>query len=90
MLAAQEKQVFLSDSDEEKDGVKPTNSKKKKSKKSGLEPVIFSEIGPPQCLHSALEFLKQRKLSVHRSSSVLNNSNRALHLLSSSGVLHQK
>ncbi|XP_061374489.1 uncharacterized protein LOC133316723 [Gastrolobium bilobum] len=90
MLAAREKQVFLSDSDEEKDEMKPTASRKKKSKKSGFEPLILSEVGPPQCLQSALEFLKKRKLSVQRSSSVLNNSNQALRLLSRSGVLRRK
>ncbi|KAJ1415243.1 hypothetical protein SESBI_18197 [Sesbania bispinosa] len=90
MLAAREKHVYLSDTNEEKDEIKPTTSRKRKSKKSGLEPLILSEIGPPQCLHSALDFLKERKLSVQRSSSVLNNSNRALRLLSNSGVLSRK
>lgn len=55
-----------------------------------LEPLILSELGPPQCVHSALDFLKERKLSVRRSSSVLNNSNQALRLLSSSGVIRRK
>ncbi|MED6120595.1 hypothetical protein PIB30_022254 [Stylosanthes scabra] len=92
MLAAREKQVFLPDSDEEKEKAKtkPTASKKRKSKKSGLEPVILSELGPPQCLQGALEFLKKRKMSVARSSSALNNSNRAFRLLSKSGVILQK
>ncbi|TKY70522.1 hypothetical protein E2542_SST06812 [Spatholobus suberectus] len=90
MLAAREKQIFLSDINEEKDEIKPITSRKRKSRKSGLEPVILSEIGPPPCLHSALEFLKERKMSVQRSSSVLNNSNQALRLLSSSGVLRRK
>ncbi|XP_027359695.1 uncharacterized protein LOC113868386 [Abrus precatorius] len=90
MLAAREKVVFISDTNEEKNEVKATTSRKRKSKKTGLEPVILSEIGPPQCIHSAIEFLKQRKMSVQRSSAVLNNSNQALRLLSSSGVLHRK
>ncbi|KAF7809777.1 uncharacterized protein G2W53_036520 [Senna tora] len=95
MLAAREnRQVLLSDSDDEQAAVKPT-SKKKKSKKTGcvicsLEPVNLSEIGPPPCLQRSLEFLKKRKMEVSRSSSVLNNSNQALRLLSSSGVLGRK
>ncbi|KAI4327522.1 hypothetical protein L6164_019971 [Bauhinia variegata] len=89
MLAARDKQVFLSDSDDEKAEGKPT-SRKKKSKKSGLEPVILSEIGPPQCLQSSLEFLKKRKMGVSRSSAVLNNSNQALRLLSGSGVISRR
>lgn len=55
-----------------------------------LKPVILSKIGPPQCTNSALDFLKEKKMSVPRSSSVLNNSSRALRLLSSSGVLGRK
>ncbi|RDX68723.1 hypothetical protein CR513_52256 [Mucuna pruriens] len=90
MLAAREKLVFVSDANEKKGEIKRITSRKRKSKKSGLEPVILSEIGPPQCVHSALEFLKERKMSVKRSSSVLNNSNQALRLLSSSGVLRRK
>ncbi|OIV92895.1 hypothetical protein TanjilG_01029 [Lupinus angustifolius] len=90
MLAAREKKVFVSDTNEEIDVKKSTTSRKRKSKKTDLEPVILSEIGPPQCLHSALDFLRERKRSVPRSSSVLNNSSRALRLLSSSGVLGRK
>ncbi|XP_020973580.1 uncharacterized protein LOC107628985 isoform X1 [Arachis ipaensis] len=92
MLAAREKQVFLPyyEGEEEKAKTKPAASKKRKSKKSGLEPVILSELGPPQCLQGALEFLKKRKMSVQRSSSALNNSNRAFRLLSKSGVILQK
>ncbi|XP_057759023.1 uncharacterized protein LOC130979579 [Arachis stenosperma] len=92
MLAAREKQVFLPDSDEEKEKAKTklATSKKRKSKNSGLEPVILSELGPPQCVQGALEFLKKRKMSVQRSSSALNNSNRAFRLLSKSGVILQK
>ncbi|XLV01212.1 hypothetical protein S245_015549, partial [Arachis hypogaea] len=92
MLAAREKQVFLPDSDEEKEKAKTNlaTSKKRKSKNSGLEPVILSELGPPQCVQGALEFLKKRKMSVQRSSSALNNSNRAFRLLSKSGVILQK
>ncbi|KAG5061143.1 hypothetical protein JHK87_002172 [Glycine soja] len=90
MLAAREKQVFLSDNNEEKDEIKPTTSRKRKSRKSGLKPVILSEIGPPPCLNSALDFLKKKQMSVQRSSSVLNNSNKAFRLLSRSGVLRSK
>ncbi|BAU00161.1 hypothetical protein VIGAN_10172800 [Vigna angularis var. angularis] len=123
MLAARENHVSFSDTKEEKDETKSTISRKRKSRKSGLEfsfffiafisvtmhscyilsciycvrtvtcslkPVILSKIGPPQCSNSALEFLKERKMSVRRSSSVLNNSKRALRLLSRSGVLGRK
>ncbi|XP_057751340.1 uncharacterized protein LOC130969572 isoform X2 [Arachis stenosperma] len=92
MLAAREKQVFLpySEGEEEKAKTKPAASKKRKSKKSGLEAVILSELGRPQCLQGALEFLKKRKMSVQRSSSALNNSNRAFRFLSKSGVILQK
>ncbi|KAK4260041.1 hypothetical protein QN277_003214 [Acacia crassicarpa] len=89
IIAASEKQVFLSESDDE-DKVK-TTSRKKKSKKAGLNdddgPIVLDESGPPPCLQSSLEFLKRRKMEVPRSSSVLNNSNRALRLLTGSGVL---
>ncbi|QCD90960.1 uncharacterized protein LOC114169033 [Vigna unguiculata] len=90
MLAARENHVSFSDTKEEKDETKSTTSKKRKSRKSGLKPVILSKIGPPQCSNSALEFLKERKMSVPRSSSVLNNPKRALRLLSRSGVLGRK
>ncbi|KAL9464393.1 hypothetical protein AB3S75_002070 [Citrus x aurantiifolia] len=86
MLAAQEKQVFFSDSEDEKAEVKPT-SRKKKKKSAGSEPVVLNDIPPPECLKSSLEFLKKRKMQVSRSSAVLNNSNQALRLLSSSGLL---
>ncbi|KAJ4714995.1 UDP-N-acetylmuramoyl-L-alanyl-D-glutamate--2, 6-diaminopimelate ligase [Melia azedarach] len=86
MLAAREKQVFLSDSEDEKAEVKPS-SKRKKKKSSGLDPVILNDIPPPECLKSSLEFLKKRKMQVPRSSAVLNNSNQALRLLSTSGLL---
>ncbi|KAH9663357.1 UDP-N-acetylmuramoyl-L-alanyl-D-glutamate-2 6-diaminopimelate ligase [Citrus sinensis] len=95
MLAAQEKydapslshlQVFFSDSEDEKAEVKPT-SRKKKKKSAGSEPVVLNDIPPPECLNRSLEFLKKRKMQVSRSSAVLNNSNQALRLLSSSGLL---
>ncbi|OMO56802.1 hypothetical protein CCACVL1_26266 [Corchorus capsularis] len=88
MLASREKQVFLSDSEDEKAEVKPT-SRKKKKKTSGLEPVILNDMPPAQCLQNSLEFLKRRKMQVPRSSSVLTNSNQALRLnsvLSTSGL----
>ncbi|PSS30782.1 hypothetical protein CEY00_Acc06067 [Actinidia chinensis var. chinensis] len=92
LLAAREKQVFVSDSEEEKEEktVKKTTSKKKKPKSFGIEPIILKDMPPPQCLQNSLEFLKKRKMLVSRSSSVLNNSNQALRLLSSSGVLSKK
>ncbi|GLT75243.1 hypothetical protein SLA2020_469810 [Shorea laevis] len=86
MLAAREKQVFLSDSEDEKSEEKPSK-RKKKHKSSGLEPVILKEIPPAPCLQNSLDFLKKRKMQVPRSSSVLNNSNQALRLLSTTGVL---
>lgn len=86
LLTEREKKVFTSDSEDEK-VEKKSASKKRKSKKSGLEPVILSEIPPPQCVESSLEFLKKRKMLVSRSSAVLNNSNQALRLLSKSGLL---
>ncbi|OWM66315.1 uncharacterized protein LOC116200900 [Punica granatum] len=88
MLAAREKQVFLSDSEDEKPEAKPT--KRKKHKKSGSEPVILNEIPPPQCLQNSLDFLKKRKMQVARSNLILNNPNQALRFLSNSGMLTQK
>ncbi|XWS45339.1 hypothetical protein CRYUN_Cryun15aG0128000 [Craigia yunnanensis] len=79
MLASHEKQVFLSDSEDEKAEVKPS-SRKKKKKSSGLEPVFLKDIPPAQCLQNSLEFLKKRKMQVPRSFSVLKNSNQALRL----------
>lgn len=89
LLAAREKQVFLSDSEDERAETKPI-SRKKKVKGSGSGPIILKEIPPPQCLQSSLEFLKKRKMQVSRSSSVLNNPNQALRYLSNSGVLSKK
>lgn len=90
MLAAKEKKNLLTETDEEEDKLKATTSRKRKSKDSGSEPVIVSKPAPPQCLKSALDFLKERKMSVPRSSAVLKNSNQALRLLSSSGIIRQK
>ncbi|XP_059642839.1 uncharacterized protein LOC132284726 [Cornus florida] len=89
LLAAREKHVFLSDSEEEDTKKKPS-SKKKRPKNSGPEPVILNDIPPAQCLHNSLEFLKKRKMRVSRSSAVLNNSNQALRLISTSGLLGNK
>ncbi|KAJ8431562.1 hypothetical protein Cgig2_025604 [Carnegiea gigantea] len=83
LLAAREKQVFLSDSDEEKMDKKP-KQKKKKINKSGVETVILNDLPPAPCVQTSLEFLQKRKLQVARSAAVLNNSNQALRLLSSS------
>ncbi|XP_052196794.1 uncharacterized protein LOC127804102 [Diospyros lotus] len=92
VLAAREKQVFLSDSEEEKEKKteEKTKSKRKRTKYSRVEPVILKDIPPAPCLQSSLEFLKKRKMQVPRSSSVLNNSNQALRLLSGSGLLSKK
>ncbi|KAF7136062.1 hypothetical protein RHSIM_Rhsim08G0109100 [Rhododendron simsii] len=92
LLAAREKKVFESDSEGEKEETtnKKRTSKKKRSKSSGLEPIILKDLPPPQCLQNSLEFLKKRKMQVARSSSVLNNSNQALRLLSKSGLLSMK
>ncbi|KAI3462787.1 hypothetical protein Pfo_019450 [Paulownia fortunei] len=86
LLAAREKKVFTSDSEDEKAEKKPA-SKKRRPKRSGLEPVILKDIPPAQCVQNSLEFLKKRKMQVSRSSAVLNNSNQALRLLSTSGLL---
>ncbi|KAK4422124.1 High mobility group B protein 15 [Sesamum alatum] len=89
ILAEREKKVFMSDSEDEEVEKKPA-SKKRKSKKSGLEPVMLKNIPPPQCVQNSLEFLKKQKMQVPRSSAVLNNSNQALRLLSTSGLLKLK
>lgn len=54
------------------------------------DPVILKDIPPPPCLQDALEFLKKKKMHVSRSTSVLNNSNQAFRLLSTSGLLSKK
>lgn len=86
LLAAREKQVFLSDSEDEKEEKNP-KPKKKKTKKSGVETVILKELPSAHCVQNSLEFLNKRKTSVPRSAAVLTNSNQALRLLSSSGLL---
>ncbi|PIN19594.1 hypothetical protein CDL12_07719 [Handroanthus impetiginosus] len=88
LIAAREleKKVFTSDSEDERDEKKSV-SKKRRAKKSGLEPVILNDIPPAQCVQNSLEFLKKRKMQVSRSSAVLNNSKQALRLLSTSGLL---
>ncbi|KAJ4966355.1 hypothetical protein NE237_018204 [Protea cynaroides] len=89
LLAAREKKVFLSDSEEEKVDEK-SNPRKKRQKSSGWEPVILKDIPPAQCLQNSLDFLKQRKMQVSRSSSVLNHPNQALRLISKCGLLIKK
>ncbi|KAH9626309.1 hypothetical protein KSS87_012853 [Heliosperma pusillum] len=86
LLAAREKQVFLSDSEEEPTETK-IKRKKKKTNIEGVETVILKNLPPSHCVQNSLEFLKKRKMQVARSSAVLNNSKQALRLLSSSGVL---
>ncbi|XP_048335979.2 uncharacterized protein LOC107424744 [Ziziphus jujuba] len=68
LLAAREKQVFLSDSEDEKSQVKPTSKmKKRKPRNSGVNTVVLKEIPSAQCLQTSLEFLKKRKTQVSRS-----------------------
>ncbi|XP_065859274.1 uncharacterized protein [Euphorbia lathyris] len=86
LLAAREKKVYLSDSEDEKVESR-SRPRKKKAKSSGMETVILKDMYPPPCLQKSLEFLKKKKMQVSRSSSVLNNSNQALRLISSSGLL---
>ncbi|OVA05183.1 hypothetical protein BVC80_8893g22 [Macleaya cordata] len=88
-LVAREKQVFLSDSEED-DIKEKTTARKKKPKTLGPETVILKEIPSAQCLQNSLEFLKMRKMQVSRSSSVLNNSNQALRLISTCSLLSKK
>ncbi|CAH9084238.1 unnamed protein product [Cuscuta europaea] len=88
LLVAREKKVFISDSEEEEAPQKRPASEKKRPKRSGLKHVIMmKEIPPPQCIEKSMDFLKKRKMQVQRSSAVLNNSNQALRLLSSTGLL---
>ncbi|GLT68063.1 hypothetical protein SLA2020_403250 [Shorea laevis] len=89
VIAAREKKVFLSDSEDEKPEVKPTK-RKKEPKTLGVETIILKDMRPAQCLQNSLEFLKKRKMEVSRSSAVLNNSNQALRLLSNSGLINKK
>ncbi|KZV54403.1 hypothetical protein F511_09718 [Dorcoceras hygrometricum] len=86
LLAAREKITFTSDSEDEKSEKKPA-SRKRRPKKSGLEPVILNDMPPAQCVQNSLDFLKKRKMKVSRSSSVLNNSDKALCFLYKSGLL---
>ncbi|XP_073018812.1 uncharacterized protein [Primulina eburnea] len=86
LLAAREKIVFTSDSEDEKSEKKPA-SRKRRPKKYGLEPVILNDMPPAQCVQNSLDFLKKRKMQVSRSAAVLNNSKQALRLLSTSGLL---
>ncbi|CAI9752816.1 unnamed protein product [Fraxinus pennsylvanica] len=83
--ARNKKKVFLSDSEDEK--AEKNASKRKKIKDSRLDLVIMLKDRPALCPQSSLDFLKKRKMQVARSSDVLNNSNQALRLLSSSGLL---
>ncbi|WCJ31021.1 hypothetical protein M5689_012539 [Euphorbia peplus] len=86
LLAAREKKVFSSDSEDEKVESR-SRPRKKKSKSSGMETVILNDMTPPPCIEKSLEFLKKKKMQVSRSSSVLNNASQALRLISSSGLL---
>ncbi|EEF40061.1 uncharacterized protein LOC8260573 [Ricinus communis] len=89
LLAAREKKIFLSDSEDEKVEAE-LPPRKKKLKSSGMETVILKDMSPPQCLQNSLQFLKKKKMQVSRSSSVLNNSNQALRLISTLGLLSKK
>lgn len=86
LLAAREKQVFSSDSEEEIVNVKPTKNKKRQ-KSSGPETVILTNIPQAQCAQNSMEFLKRRKMQVPRSTAVLKNADQALRLLTSKGGL---
>ncbi|KAJ4748104.1 hypothetical protein LUZ62_050181 [Rhynchospora pubera] len=93
ILAAREKQTFASDSEEEIDDQKGAAQKKKNKKRhenKGPETVILSDMPPPQCLTSSIDFLNRRKMSTPRSTSVLKNADRALRLLSTKGGLLSK
>ncbi|XP_061949177.1 uncharacterized protein LOC133672703 isoform X1 [Populus nigra] len=100
LLAAREKiltrrtyavcrKVFLSDSEDE-NAEEKWLPKKKKRRSSGKETVILKEMAPPQCIQNSLEFLKKKKMQLSRSSSVLNNPNQALRLISASGLFSKK
>ncbi|XP_051114785.1 uncharacterized protein LOC127240262 [Andrographis paniculata] len=86
-LEAREKKIFTSDSEDEKVEDKKPTKRKRKSQKNGLEPVILKDIPAAHCVQNSLEFLKNRRIRVPRSSAVLNNPKQALRLLSSSGLL---
>lgn len=89
LLAAREKKVFLSDSEDENAEEKRL-PKKKKRRGLGKETVILKEMAPPQCIQNSLEFLKKKKMQLSRSSAVLNNPNQALRLISTSGLFSKK
>ncbi|KAL9245599.1 hypothetical protein vseg_019230 [Gypsophila vaccaria] len=92
LLAAREKQVFESDSDQDISEKKPLRKKIKTKKKntnvSGVETLILKDLPPAHCIQNSLDFLKKRKMQVTRSSAILKNSNQALRFLSSSGSLN--
>ncbi|MQM09291.1 hypothetical protein Taro_042159 [Colocasia esculenta] len=88
LLAARERQVFLSDTEEETIINEPV-ARKKKQKLTG-EPVLLTDIPPAKCLENSLEFLKKRKMDVPRSQATLKNAERALRLISSRGCLRTK
>ncbi|XP_068653221.1 uncharacterized protein [Aristolochia californica] len=86
VLAAREKQIFHSDSEDELID-KKNRLKKRKTRKSGSDPVILKDIPPAHCVQNSMEFLKKRKMNVSRSHAVLKNSNQALRLLSTTVLL---
>ncbi|GMH06445.1 hypothetical protein Nepgr_008285 [Nepenthes gracilis] len=59
-LASREKQVFLSDTEEE-EPVKKLKKKTKRPKKSGVEPVILKDIPPAPCLLNSLKFFEEKE-----------------------------
>ncbi|XP_039132458.1 uncharacterized protein LOC120269192 [Dioscorea cayenensis subsp. rotundata] len=85
LLAAREKVVFSSDSEEDTHQ-KPTK-RKRRQKNSGPDTVLLKDIPSVECSKNSLEFLKRRKTQVARSSAVLKNANQALRLLSSQGLV---
>ncbi|KAF6155754.1 hypothetical protein GIB67_007401 [Kingdonia uniflora] len=86
LLAARERQVFSSDSEVD-DVEEKCSTKKKRTKSFGTEPVILTNIPHAQCLQNSLDFLKERKMQVSRSHSILKNSSQALRFISRSGLL---
>ncbi|CAA2966378.1 Hypothetical predicted protein [Olea europaea subsp. europaea] len=82
--AVNKKKLFLSDSEDEK---AEKNASRKKRIKDSRQGLVMLKDRPAHCPQSSLDFLKKRKMQVAKSSAVLNNSNQALRLLSSSGLL---
>ncbi|EPS57879.1 hypothetical protein M569_16939, partial [Genlisea aurea] len=74
-IAVQEKKLFETD-DNEDDDDKKTASKRRRRSISRLEPIILKELKSDRCVQNSLAFLRERKMKVPRSSSVLRSSKR--------------